>query len=463
MKALTVLVLLLATARLAAQPYPTAATSARSVSGQFYVTALPNSGTLPAAGSVNDPALIRLEPTMVAISCERIKQTVWRELDYRGSWQQKVVIALHAARSTNETVTIVSDRSNDGWNYRVAMPDTLPRERYLKAVVQVVLSEFANRRVTRQPAEVPVWLTEGLTFQLLCNNSPELLLDPPRQRAGGLLVEPRFVDIRRFSPLEKAHKILVGTTPLTFEELSWPLPGQYDGANAAVSQASSQLLVCELLKLADGPECMRSFLSSLPEYLNWQMAFLHGFAPHFQRPLDVEKWWALECLEFAGRDLTQTWPYELSWTKLAGALAEPVDVYTSTNALPERSAMSLQSVVRAWPGEKHKEVLRRKSGELAAMRLRIAPELADLTGRYLVAINLYLERVGKPAAPLSNVRAAPRGDIAAQYQLLRSLERLDAERERLRPSLLQNTLATSNATIDTSPEMRLPAPRLRAN
>lgn len=442
-----------------------AATSARSVSGQFYVSAPDSNSFRPNVTIGTNASVIRLEPTLVAVSCERIKQAVWRELEFRGPWQHKVVIALRPARSADDRVTIVTERSADGWAYRVEMPEVLPSERYLRALVQVVLLELANRRAGNKPVEIPVWLTEGLAFHLLCNNGPELLLGTPRQRANGVTLQPTFVEFHRFSALEKAHKILLGTTPLTFEELSWPAPGQFEGTTGPKYQASAQLLCYELLKLRGGPECMRNFLSALPDYLNWQMAFLRGFEPHFSRPLDAEKWWTLEAMEFAGRDLTQTWPYEESWTKLADALMEPVDIFVSTNQLPNRSSVPLQTVIREWDTARQKEVLRRKATALGALRLRLAPELMSLSADYASALEAYLQSLETLGSRPTTMRIQAGGTRIATYKLLKRLEALDAQLEQLRPGGKPNRdkAPTSITPSDIAREMRLPTSRLRAN
>jgi len=428
------------------QSVPNVSTSARSMSGQFYVNALPKGGFQPPITVTNEADYIRLEPAYVSVSCERIKQTVWRELGYSGTWMHRAAMTIVPARSADENVTIVTERASDGWNYRVGLPDLLPRERYLKAIVQVVLSELANRRMTEKPAGIPVWLTEGLAFHLQCNSDTELLLDPPTYRANNqLLLQPRYVETRRFSELEKAHKILVGTTPLTFEQLSWPAPGQFEGAGAPHAKATAQLLTCQLLKLPDGPECMRNFIAALPDYLNWQLAFLRGFEPHFKRPLDVEKWWALETIEFAGRDLTQTWPFEESWAKLSAALIESVDIFTSTNELPKRSELTLPTIVREWEGEQKRNVLRRKVTELGALRLRVAPELMQLTEQYALALDTYLKQLDSTSATGANSHLDAGIGRYAQVKVLKRLAQLDAERDRLRPAAFNASadLATS--------------------
>ena len=75
---------------LAASPLlPSDLVSARSQSGQFVVYAGPSPGSIP---PVLEPAkntgFVRLEPTLVAVSCERIKQLLSRELDAAASAEQ---------------------------------------------------------------------------------------------------------------------------------------------------------------------------------------------------------------------------------------------------------------------------------------------------------------------------------------------------------------------------------------
>ena len=104
---------------------------------------------------------------------------------------------------------------------------------------------------------------------------------------------------------------------MTFEELSWPTAANSTGAAGEFYGDSAQLFVDELLSLPDGRACLRAMVAELPRY-NWQFAFLHAFGAYFQRPLDVEKWWALQVVQFTGHDLGQTWPEEkagTSWTR----------------------------------------------------------------------------------------------------------------------------------------------------
>lgn len=427
----TIAALLVVAGGVFAQGLPSAPETVRSVSGQFTVfpPRYPNLRPPPISGKAN---LLTLEPTLLAVSAERIKQVVWRELGVSGQWQNRIVIKLRTARQADELVGIESERAQLGWNYRVEMPDQITSERYLRAVVQVVLLELANRSAREQCAEIPVWLTEGLTYQLLANHSAELVLNTPRLNVNGITYNPVTTDIKRVSLLEKAHKVLLGETPLTFEELSWPAPGQIDGSDGLRYRASAQLLLRELLDLRGGKDCMREFVAALPNYLNWQMAFLQGFKPHFSRPLDIEKWWALQATGFAGRDLIQTLPYEESWSRLAAALSERVDSFGNTNELPTRAEVKLQTIVREWTPAKQEYVLREKLKELESLRLRIAPELAPLAIEYSAALAGYLKQQEAPGL-LGKHSPFASSQKRAQRDLLKSLDVLDARVEKLKP------------------------------
>lgn len=436
----------------------------RSMSGQFLVnTRAGDLRWIPPALATNN-SILRLEPQFTAVSAERIKQTVWRLFELEGPWEQPIAITLQPARSATDPVNVFRDRLGTRPCFHVNMPAAVWRDQYLRALVQVVLLEFAGRKSPEQAVEIPEWLVEGLTYHLLCNHSTELLLSAPSHQDNGLPLDRAFTEYRQLSPMEKAHKVLIGTMPLSFEELSWPTAAQLQGDELARYQASAQVFLCSLLHLPEGTKCLQRFLSELPNHKNWQLAFLAGFAPHFKRPLDVEKWWVLEGLSFAQRDITQTWPYAQSWEKLDATLIEVVDVFVSTNQLPERSQMTLSQAVRTWHDERQLEMLERKSTELKALNLRIAPELLPLTANYIATLDNYLrdQKIVAPSASADRIRQnlSPR----SEQQLIRRLAELDTERERLRPGQDQIGSAPNVAKVPgVLGEMRLPEFKLRAN
>lgn len=418
-----------------AQVLPGTMPPVRSASGQFVVFA-PSQPGQPALPPVRAQTnLVHLEATLVAVSAERIRQAVWNELGYSGAWHGRITISLRDAREADAVPEIECSRAISGWNYRIRMPDWIPGDGYMRTMVQAVLMELANRASKDQIAEIPPWLTEGLTAHLLANKRVELIIDHPQINMNGVRFSPPVVqDRRRVSQLEKAHKVLLGETPLTFEELSWPTPAQFKGAEGARFRACAQVLTHELLTLRGGRECMRNFLAELPAHLNWQLAFLAGFSPHFQRPLEIEKWWALQSASFAGRDLIQTWTYEESWQKLADLLTESVNVYGTTNELPMRAEVKLQAVVRDWDPAKQQPILRRKLADFEALRLRIAPELSAVATEYMSALSTCLNRPARPDSAAGVKTWASQSEAAMRRALVAQLDSLESRVLKMRPA-----------------------------
>jgi len=433
MRTLVALFLLLLAVIVNGQSPPTASTTATSASGQFQVFAPhPFAARLGAPSAFTDTNVIRLEPTLLAVSAERVRSVLWRELKITGPWQQKVFFILRPARTADDQVTIRTVISMEGWACRVELPDHLSRQQLIRTLAEAVLLEYANRTGTDHAAEIPAWLAEGFGFHLLVNHSAELVLEAPRYNANGVTFTQVATSQQRISELERAHKILVGENPLTFEQLSWPDDQQLRGAGRARYLASAQVFIVNLLRLQDGPACFRNFLTALPTYRNWQLAFLRGFHPHFTRLLDVDKWWSLEAAHFVGRDITQTWSVEESWSKLAATLREPINRYADTNALPERAIISLQEVLRDWKPAEQKTCVRQKISDLATMRIRLAPELVALADEYRAALDNWFRKrtlINLSGTSGKMISPAPPSSTAT----IRQLDDLDARLARLKP------------------------------
>jgi hypothetical protein len=422
--------------------------SAQSRSGQFTVTAMadrPSQLRNPAlAGNTN---LLELEPMLLAVSAERIKQAVWRELGAGPSWTGKILLALHPATSGDEPITVTSERFRDTWGYRLDLPETVERVRFVRAMVQVLLLEFANRNGRPRSAEIPLWLTEGVTQQLLASAEAQLILPLPSSRVNGLALSTVEVNARRRSPLATAHELLRNHPPLSFEQLSWPADDELSSDRAEAYRSSAQLFVADLLALKDGREAMRAMLGLLPEYYNWQIAFLRGFKAHFSRPLDIEKWWALRVVEFTGRDLAQTWSLEESWHRLDAVIHSPVQVHLETNTLPLRAEVSFQMIIREWEPVRQTVVLQNKARELEVLRMRMAQELVALVDEYRQTLNEYLATRNKRqiAVPF---KSPAKLDAGARVALKR-LDDLDARRETFRPVGPEVTVKTEAPSVST--------------
>jgi len=411
----------------------------RSVSGQFIVTdAGSGSPVPPLAATVTNTGFIRLEPAVLAVSAERIKQTLWRELgiDSATPWRGKIFLTLHLARSPDENVTIFSERFANGWNYNIALPDVLPRTRFLRAMTSVVLLEFANRSAGAQSAEIPAWLTDGLSQQLLATGAVEIVLSSPGRTVNGLVESRMIATERGIDPLADARGVLRDHPALTFEQLSWPTDAQVSGADGGVYYASAQLFVTELLKLRNGPAHLRAMLQASPNYFNWQTAFQNAFRGDFAQPLDVEKWWALQVIDFVARDPGPTWTPETSREKLDQILNVPVDFRTASNAMPVHAEVSLQAVIRNFDSTRQLVILQTKLRDLELAQFRMARPLAALTAGYRTALADYLGQSGPtmPAFPFGKHPVATSLKAGAGDTLTK-LDALDAQRRTVESSI----------------------------
>jgi hypothetical protein len=425
-----------------AQVPPPNTISSRSVSGQFIVTgppARPAGSRLAARMEIaTNTDLVRLEPALLAISAERIKTSLQRELDLNPNapWRGKIFLTLHPAQSTDEDVAIVSERFADSWNYHVQLPDVLPRTRFARAMTGVLLLEFANRNARGRSAEIPAWLTDGLSRQLFAADWQEAILSSPAKMANGLPVSRTVATERGLDPLAGARRILRTEPALTFEQLSWPTGVQLSGTDGDVYRASAQLLVNGLLELKNGRAHLRAMLATLPDCYNWQTAFQTAFRGNFPRPLDVEKWWALQVVGFAARDSGPLWTPAASRDQLDEILKVPVEMRTASNTLPAHVTISLQAVIRNWDPPRRDAILQIKLRDLELAQLRMAVPLAALTDGYRRALADYLGS-GKHAAPLlrwvKHPFTSPSKTIT--NETLKKLDALDAQRRAIESAI----------------------------
>ena len=384
---------------------------------------------------------IRLDPTLLPVSCERIKQILYRELGLADAWSGKVFLKIYPVQTANDPVTIASEQFRDGWHYGVLLPNVIERSRYVRAMVQVLFMEVANRDAREHSAELPIWLVEGFYANLMTSRQIEIILPPPQDTTAGIKLTSMVLNARKEDPLHLAHEQLCTSEPLNFQQLSWPSAGQLTGPEEGLYRSCAQLFVSELLHLEDGPACLRAMLAALPHYYNWQFAFLQAFRSHFQRPLDIEKWWGLQLLHFTGRELTETWPADESWQKLEEIIRSAVQVRTSTNELPLHLEVPLQTMLREWEPPRQTMALRTKAAELGSLRLRVAPEFVPLVDEYRQTIKSYLQNREHTGSLFSFHRKSSLRRITDEA--LRQLDALDARRLVLKP--LQKPLPTAQA------------------
>ena len=231
--------------------------------------------------------LLALDPNFLTVSCERIKQAILGELSGRerllaglsGPAEGKIYVVLHPGTAQTPLITPIQSGT---YNYRIDLPNLIEGARLVDAVTEAVLLEIVNRRSTGNFVQLPRWLSTGIA-EMVKADTPETLV----LQANLPISRARVQD----DPIAKIRKNLETYVPLTFDELSWP--GTLAPERVRHYDECAHLFVHELLRLRNGENCMQQMLSGLSIRLNWQVAFLDAFKPHFTQLVDVEKWWGL--------------------------------------------------------------------------------------------------------------------------------------------------------------------------
>lgn len=418
-----------------AQFLPVPARSATSLSGQFIAQDWrPRGASNLAVALSTNSQFVCLDAALLSVSCERIKQYLYAQLGSASPWTGKIFVVLHTAESRDEPIVVTSERFQDLWQYRLDLPDVTERAKYVRAIVQVLLLEMANRSVPARSAELPLWLVEGFTRQLLASKELEIILPPPNRMANNIAINSAYFDSRRADslhsqrddPIALVRNVLRSNAFMTFEQLSWPVDDQLTGDQRELFCCSAQFFVLELLRIKDGQSCLRETLAELPQYYNWQLAFLHAFRDAFSQPLDVEKWWTLRLVNFTGTQAMQTWPIAESWRRFDEAVRPAVEIRAATNQLPGHAEVTLQTIIRDWDGESQKSELQNRLREFELLRWRLDPRIVPFLDEYRQVLETFL----KESNPFG-LTAALRKNAAirnAREQAVRYLDFLDARR-----------------------------------
>ena len=426
--------LTLAALRLGAVEPPAAPSSIQSHTGQFIITSGTVRSVSPSfAGPVLPTGIVRLEPNLTAVSAERVKSAIWHRLGVTGSWRGKIRLHLVAGLKPDQDIRLASTLYGDGWQYRIELPRDVVVENFVRAVTQVVLLELGNRHSSGRCAEIPLWFSEGFTQYLLATE-PDLTV-----RAE---TKPTFRSERRADPFQRARASLGQISPLTFNELSWPSAEDLTGARREFYKKSAHFFFTAVVRRPDGPAALRKFLGALSKDLNWQTGFLRAFHPRFERLIDVEKWWAVTLASFSGRNESQVWPAETALTKIDEVLLTEAHLNVLPNALPQRTTLSLATIVQDWNLERQEPVLSEMINTLAALRLNVPGELVQLLDDYRGCLDEYLKRrkaLGfAPAKGQASARPA-----AIVEETVRRLASLDQRREMWRREYAAASVAPS--------------------
>lgn len=374
---------------------------------------------------------IPLDPALTAVSCERIKQAVLVELGGLERWRLSnqhvgnIYVWLHPTR--NQAAVITPIPTQRSFSYRVDLPNEVEAAQFVEAITQAVLLEFVNRRSTEQVRQIPLWLAKGVAAQVQAVAPEALVLE--QNKSQGLVPSSMIASFNgklKIEPIAGVRQALQQCIPLSFDELCWP--GTLNAERSSHFENSAQLFLYELLRLKDGRACLMQMLAEMPNYLNWQIAFMHAFSPHFKQMVDVEKWWSLTLVNITGRDPSKIWSPEQSVERIDAVLRFSLQVRATA---PSGSDSSLQEIISKWEPARQKPVLEKILGQLRALRMRVQPESVALVDEYCLALEDCLKNGQKDSAFL--MRAFSRNDATAIRQLTcAKLDELDQKRTVLR-------------------------------
>ena len=410
--------------------------------------------TAPPASATAQSDKIPLEPALLVVSCERLKELFLLELGMKDEWQGKIELIINSSLPEDRGPLLTGVHRPDGWSYELELPKTIQPRILVRAVIQVLLAELVNRRAGSQSAEIPFWLVEGLSGHLQAYNVPTFIIRPNVQSAG--------YNKLGIEGLNAVRAGLRGRAPLTFQQLSWPEWSNVTGKDQAVYGSCAQLFYESLLHLNDGQACLRRMLEEMPKHMNWQTAFLLAFHSHFARLLDVEKWWGLNCVSFSESDLTQPWTAQECWHKLQEALDVPVEVHFAASRMPAEARVTLQEVILEWDASDALPALQRavrelegmqwftfrcdlnldasvgslaaqrNAHDLEALQRRIGRELSPLASRYLAVLLNYLKQCQSNGRLASDARFGASSLHWLKSETVRQLNDLDQKRAAMR-------------------------------
>ena len=466
--------------------------SARSFSGQFTAREMkgrprlapsPAAVRVPIAGGLAflltapQPSAtvatdkVPLEPALLAISCERVKELFLLELGLQDEWRGRVDLIINRSLKDDREPELTAIHSHDGWNYELELPKNVQPQILVRAVIQSLLAELLNRQAGTRPAEIPFWLVDGISAHLQAFNLPTFIIRPNVQSAGyqRLTIEG----------MEEVRAVLRQHAPLTFQQLSWPEKSDVAGQGEALYRCCAQLLFESLLHLDDGQASLRLMLEEMPKHLNWQTAFLVAFHSHFPRMLDVEKWWALNCVSFMESDLTAPRTALECWHKLQAALDVPVEVQLTPVRKPTAAMLTLQEAIQEWDPADAEAAVQRSVRELEGLQwftyrsdlnldasfssasvahdaqgaqglqMSMTRELSPLVTQYLVVLLNYMKHSEAGATLTTEGKVHRSNSASLKKEVVRQLNDLDQKRELIRAGLLAASSGSKAGLLQT--------------
>jgi hypothetical protein len=326
----------------------------------------------------NAMRLINLEPQIFAVTAERAKRALLQELGVADEFRDKIHGVVVDRMRPDSPIQLVSEVYSDGFQYRIGVPGRLEHTRLIRVLVQALLLEYANRG-SKRCAELPRWLVEGMTRQVLSSTVPTYVLNESRSA----------VEILGYDRLSYTRDYLSTNRPMTVQELSF-----YNGSPAEEQRfaACAHMLVHELLEVRGGRTLMTRFLRALPRALNWQTAFYQVYGAHFSGALDFEKWWMLAWTDQKNRPGQEIWPVETGLTRLHALLLTSMETRSTTNNIPERREATLQEVLAQAEFGMQRAIFSQKVQQLFFASVNLPEEVLPLAQAYQETLERYVQK-----------------------------------------------------------------------
>ena len=365
---------------------------------------------------------IRLEQGTLAITCDRIRAVLLQELGAVDLAPGKIYVHLKPAGPAVE-ITLKPLRFSEGWQYQLWLPTRLDRTRLVTAITHTLLQELANRHAGGRQANVPQWLVEGLTTQVLIAGGPALVPEPRRVLVADITPRDHFT---------QARDLLRRQGALSFSDLNMPAESQLSGPGWEAHRASAQIFVASLLRLNRGNQCLLQFTRELGNFLNPQLAFMKAFGEHFQSALEVEKWWSATALNFTGRDHRMNWTQAVSLQRLDEILQLPLEAQNAAGQLTRRKSVRLQDAIPQLDFAQQRVFFTSTIRHLEILQGNAPPDLSRLVIDYRNTLANYLQERGR-----ADTRADQRNRILGAHaaitaDAIRQLDLLDVIREDFR-------------------------------
>ena len=394
-----------------------------SRSGQFVVYA-----PSPTAVDVDSPAsllatnLVRLEQGPLTIICDRIREVLLQEMGAANLVHGRVYVHLRPGPPTAEII-LTPVRFSQGWQYELTLPTRLDRTRLVTAITHTVLQEMANRSSGGRVVNVPQWLVEGLTAQVLIAGGPALVPEPRRLLVVEMTQRDHFTAAR-------AHLGQHGA--LSFSDMNLPSNAQLVGAGWETHRYSAQIFVASLLRLSGGNLGLVNFTRELGNYLNPQLAFLKAFNGHFRSALEVEKWWSVTVINLTGRDHHMNWTQSIALQRLDEILHTAVQSPAGGGELARRQNLRLQDGLAQLDYSQQRQVFTPIVRQLEILQWNAPRDLSRLVLDYRKTLADYVLERGRIELR-ADLRNRIQGAHTAVIQnTIRQLDLLDVIREDFR-------------------------------